>query len=65
MKSLIAIVAAVAVSTALAADPNKKVEEVKKPAQAASVPATPKEMPKVAKPPKKEEKKDEKKDGKK
>jgi hypothetical protein len=57
MKSLIAIVAALAVGTAFAADPAKKPEEVKKPAPAASAPATPKEMPKVEKPAKKEDKK--------
>ena len=61
MKNLIAtLVVAFAATSALAAEP-AKVEAVKKPEATANVPATPKEMPKVAKPKTKAEKEAEKK----
>ena len=64
MKNLIAtLIVAVAATSAFAAEP-AKVEAVKKPEAAASVPATPKEMPKVAKPKTKAEKEAEAKAGK-
>ena len=57
MKNLIAaLVIAFAGTSAFAADPAKKPEEVKKPAVPAAVPATPKETPKVDKPKTKAEK---------
>jgi PBP1b-binding outer membrane lipoprotein LpoB len=56
MKKIIAIIATAFAFSALAAEPAKQ-EVVKKPAVAASAPATPKEMPKVEKPAKKEVKK--------
>lgn len=66
MKKIITFIAAAMFATAtFAADTTKKVEEVKKPASAASAPATPKAMPKVEKPAKKEVKKDAKKEEKK
>jgi hypothetical protein len=64
MKSFIALVAALAVGTAFASTAPAKTEEVKKPAAAASAPATPKEMPKVEKPKTKAEKEAEAKAGK-
>lgn len=64
MKNLIAtLIVAVAATSAFAAEP-AKVEAVKKPEATANVPATPKEMPKVAKPKTKAEKEAEAKAGK-
>jgi len=57
MKSLVAIIAALGIATAFAAEPAKAPEAVKAPAATASAPATPKEMPKVEKPAKKHDKK--------
>jgi hypothetical protein len=56
MKNLVATLVVAFAATSAFASGTAKVEEVKKPAAAASVPATPKEMPKVAKPKTKAEK---------
>ena len=51
MKSfIIGVTAALALSTVLAGAPGGKLEEVRKPEATESVPATPKQMPKVKKP---------------
>jgi hypothetical protein len=64
MKNLIAtLIVAVAATSTFAAEP-AKVEAVKKPEATTAAPATPKEMPKVAKPKTKAEKEAEAKAGK-
>ena len=65
MKNLVATLVVAFAATSVFASGTAKVEEVKKPAAAATpAPATPKEMPKVAKPKTKAEKEAEAKAGK-